>query len=116
MTDDLRLLLENVNQESSRFEADGLCERDAWLEALIAVTRKTAKAFALDAIDESIILELRKAEREFGNKPVPTKALAVRCGIDDRFRMLRHLSRLENIGLVHRPFGKRSRAGWRATA
>jgi len=116
MTDDLRLLLENIRQEAARLQTDGLDADTAWLQAIVAVTRKTAEGFALDKIDEDIIAELRKAEREFGNRPVPTKALAVRCGIDDRFRMLRHLSRLEDIGLVHRPFGKRSRAGWRATA
>lgn len=116
MTDDLRLLLENVRQEAARLQADGMTADDAWLAAIVTITRRTAEGFALDAVDEAIIHELRRAEREFGNRPVPTKALAVRCGIDDRFRMLRHLSRLEDIGLVHRPFGKRSRAGWRATA
>lgn len=116
MSEEFRFWHENVRQEAARLEADGMSNDAAWAQAIVNITRKTAESYALDAIDEAIISELRRAEREFGNRPVPTKALAVRCGIDDRFRMLRHLSRLEDIGLVHRPYGRRSRAGWRATA
>ncbi len=116
MTDDLRLLLENIRQEAHRIAGDGGDLGSAYSTAINSVIMQAAEGQVLDAFEEQIIAAIRQAERDFNGQPVPTMALAVRLGIPDRIRMWRYLSDLEQRGLIYRPFGKRSKSGWRVAA
>lgn len=116
MTDDLRLLLENIRQEARRLQADGMDEDDAWSRAVDAIIRATAEAQDLSPFEARIISELDEASRDIGGKPVQTSILADRLGVSSRFAMYGYLRKLERLGFVHRPMGRKSKAGWRVAA
>jgi DNA-binding transcriptional ArsR family regulator len=114
MSDDI--LLENIRAEIERMVADGVDRAEAEHLAPPAVLSRMAYAQTLDPFEVRILSELEQAERDLGGKPVPTTAIATRVGVASRFTMYSYLRSLEQRGLVHRPFGRKSKAGWRVAA
>ena len=116
MTDDLHHLVENIRNEAHRIAGDGGDLHEAYGEAITTVLMQVAEGQAVDPFEARILSELEQAERDTGGKPVPTTAIAVRVGVASRFTMYAYLRNLERRGLVHRPFGRKSKAGWRVAA
>lgn len=116
MIDNIPQLVEAIQSEAHRLAGDGGDLRAAYTEAITNVLMRLAEGQAVDPFEARILVELEQAARDTGGKPVPTTAIAVRVGVASRFTMYAYLRNLERRGLVHRPFGRKSKAGWRVAA
>lgn len=118
MTDIVILSKTALKEAADLIQADnpGLSVDEAYGRALDHMIAQLCEQDAIDPFEARILAELEQAERDTGGKPVPTTAIAVRLGVASRFTMYSYLRSLERRGLVHRPFGRKSKAGWRVAA
>jgi hypothetical protein len=113
MSEDLRLLLDNIKAEIERAVSAGIDRAEAERDVPAAVLSRMAYQQTVTPFEARILSETERAERDIG-RPVPTTAIATRCGVASRFTMYGYLRDLERRGLVCRPLGRKS--GWGVAA
>jgi hypothetical protein len=113
---ELEALIQRIHEEVDPLLAQGIEPRQAYALALGAVAQRIVETDRLDPFDARILGELERAMKANGGRPVSTTYLAVRLGIESRFTMWWHMSRLERRGLVKRPLGANSKSGWSVVA
>lgn len=118
MTDTVTLSKTALKEQADLILADNpeMSVDEAYGKALARIVAVLCEENALDPFEARILTELEQAERDTGGKPVPTTAIAVRLGVASRFTMYSYLRSLERRGLVCRPRGRKSKAGWRVAA
>lgn len=105
---ELSTLLENIKREADRLQREGLDVDAAYDRAITEIVKLAAEQQAVSPFEQCIL----KAIHDRNGRPVSTTALAVTLGIESRFTMYNYLSDLERRGLICRPRGPTSKAGW----